>query len=158
MSKIRFGIDLGGTKIEIIALADDGRIAHRQRIATPAMGGEAQYRATIQAIAGLVQAAESTLGTRGSVGVGIPGIISPATGLVKNANSQALNGHPFDRGLSAALAREVRIENDANCFALSEASDGAGADVVHGEALAVPVAGAAHELELLNLLCCLFRC
>ena len=117
----RLGIDLGGTKIEIVALGRDGAFTHRTRVPTPPV-----YEDTVRAIAGLVVQAEAALGGRGSVGVGIPGVISPATGLVKNANSIALNGHPFDRDLSQALAREVRVGNDANCFALSEASDGAG--------------------------------
>ena len=127
MALIRFGIDLGGTKIEIIGLRPDGTVSYRRRVATPRMGGAAQYAATIAAIAGLVRAAEGEMGAHGTVGVGIPGIISPATGLVKNANSVALNGHPFDRDLANALGRRVRIENDANCFTLSEAADGAGA-------------------------------
>jgi fructokinase len=117
----RLGIDLGGTKIEIVALDGAGGFRHRRRVATPA-----HYEGTVQAIADLVLEAEQTLGGRGSVGVGIPGVISPASGLVKGANSVALNGHPLDRDLGAKLAREVRVENDANCFALSEASDGAG--------------------------------
>jgi fructokinase len=118
----RIGIDLGGTKIEVAALASDGTLRLRRRIPTP--GG---YSAVIAAIADLVHTTEAELGGRGSVGVGIPGVISPATGLVKNANSLALNGHPLHRDLSVALAREVRVANDANCFALSEAADGAGA-------------------------------
>jgi len=118
----RLGIDLGGTKIEIIAIGPDGEFSHRTRVATPA-----KYEDTVQAIADLVVSAEHTLGGRGSVGIGIPGVISPATGLVKNANSIALNGHPFDKDLAAKLGRDVRVNNDANCFTLSEASDGAGA-------------------------------
>ncbi len=118
---IRFGIDLGGTKIEIVALDHDGSFAHRKRIPTPT-----DYDATIEGIAGMVLEAEQLLGRRGSVGIGIPGVISPTTGLVKNANSIALNGHFFDVDISARLRREVRVGNDANCFALSEASDGAG--------------------------------
>jgi fructokinase len=118
----RLGIDLGGTKIEIVAIGRDGAFSHRTRIATPPI-----YDDTVQAIADLVLAAEQALGGRGSVGVGIPGVISPATGLVKNANSIALNGHPFDKDLATKLARDVRVNNDANCFTLSEASDGAGA-------------------------------
>jgi fructokinase len=118
----RIGIDLGGTKIETVALAADGSPNLRHRVPTPP-----GYDATLGAIAGLVRGVEAQLGGHGSVGVGIPGVISPATGLVKNANSIALNGHPFDRDLAEALGRVVRVENDANCFALSEAADGAGA-------------------------------
>ncbi len=118
----RIGVDLGGTKIEVAALDLAGRIAFRRRVDTPAA-----YDGIIAGIAALVQAAEAELSARASVGVGIPGIISPATGLVKNANSQVLIGHTLDRDLADALSRPVRVENDANCFALSEASDGAGA-------------------------------
>ncbi len=122
MAQWRIGIDLGGTKIEIAALGPDGAERHRQRIATPS-----GYTATLEAIADLVRATEQLLGVGATVGIGIPGVVSPATGMVKNANSIALNGHTFDRDISAKLGREVRVENDANCFALSEASDGAGA-------------------------------
>jgi len=122
MSDYRIGIDLGGTKIEIIVLDPDGAERFRQRISTPV-----GYPPALEAIAGLVHDAEAKLGVRATVGIGIPGVISPATGLVKNANSNALNGHPFDRDLGKLLGREVRVENDANCFALSEATDGAGA-------------------------------
>jgi fructokinase len=118
----RIGIDLGGTKIEAVALGPNGAEAARQRVATPPA-----YDDTIAAIAGLVSQLEQRVGGHGSVGVGIPGVISPVTGLVKNANSIALNGHAFDRDLAAALARPVKVANDANCFALSEAADGAGA-------------------------------
>ncbi len=118
----RIGVDLGGTKIEVAALDAAGQIAFRRRADTPAA-----YDGVIAGIAALVQAAEAALGARASMGVGIPGVISPATGLVKNANSQMLIGHALDRDLADALARPVRVENDANCFALSEASDGAGA-------------------------------
>jgi fructokinase len=121
-SGYRIGIDLGGTKIEAAVLAPDGSLCLRHRIPTPR-----GYGAALDAIAGLVRGIDSQLGGAGSVGVGIPGVISPATGLVKNANSIALNGHPFDRDLAQALGRAVRVENDANCFALSEAADGAGA-------------------------------
>ena len=117
----RIGIDLGGTKIEIAVLTADG-IRLRHRVPTPP-----GYEATLAAMVGLVRGIETQLGGRGSVGVGIPGVISPSTGLVKNANSQALNGHPLDRDLAQALERSVLVENDANCFALSEAADGAGA-------------------------------
>ncbi len=122
MEQQRIGIDLGGTKIEIAVLAADGSERLRRRIDTPR-----GYPATLEAIAGLVRQAEAELGITASVGIGIPGVISPVTGLVKNANSIALNGHAFDREISALLGREVRVENDANCFALSEATDGAGA-------------------------------
>ena len=122
MSHYRIGIDLGGTKIEIAVLAPDGAEALRHRIPTPH-----GYPETVEAIAGLVRACEAQLGVSATVGIGIPGVISPATGLVKGANSIALNGHRFDYDISQALGREVRVENDANCFALSEATDGAGA-------------------------------
>jgi len=118
---VRFGIDLGGTKIEMVALAADGSLSHRKRIPTPA-----DYTATIEGIAGMVLEAEQVLGLRGSVGIGIPGVISPTSGMVKNSNSISINGHHFDTDISARLQREVRVGNDANCFALSEASDGAG--------------------------------
>lgn len=119
---MRFGIDLGGTKVEIVALDRDGRVRLRERRATPA-----RYEETIEAIAALVAGAEREGGQRGTVGVGIPGSLSPATGLVRNANTQALNGRPLDKDLAAALGREVRVANDANCLAMSEAADGAGA-------------------------------
>ena len=130
MTQHRIGVDLGGTKIEIAVLAPDGRERHRHRIDTPR-----GYQASLEAIARLVREAEALLGVTATVGIGIPGVISPATGLVKNANSIALNGHTFDRDISALLARDVRVENDANCFALSEASDGAGAG--HGSVFGV---------------------
>jgi fructokinase len=122
MSQYRIGIDLGGTKIEIALLGPDGSELVRERVDTPT-----GYDATLNAITGLVRAAESKLNVTASVGIGIPGVISPATGLVKNANSIALNGHTFDSDMSEALGRPVLVENDANCFALSEATDGAGA-------------------------------
>ncbi len=122
MSHYRIGIDLGGTKIEIAVLAPDGAEALRHRIPTPQ-----GYPETVEEIAGLVRACESQLSVSATVGIGIPGVISPATGLVKGANSIALNGHRLDYDVSQALGREVRVENDANCFALSEATDGAGA-------------------------------
>ena len=138
MSQHRIGIDLGGTKIEIAVLAPDGTEALRHRVPTPP-----GYDATLAAIATLVRDAEAKLGLTATVGIGIPGAISPATGLVKNANSIALNGHSFDRDISAKLGREVRVENDANCFALSEATDGAGAGaaVVFGVILGTGVGG-----------------
>jgi fructokinase len=122
MSQHRIGIDLGGTKTEIALLGPDGFELSRERIATPS-----GYEATLAGIAELVRTAEARAGVTASVGIGIPGVISPATGLVKNANTIALNGHTFDRDISQVLGREVRVENDANCFALSEATDGAGA-------------------------------
>ena len=127
---MRIGIDLGGTKIEGIALADDGREIDRRRIPAP----RGHYHDTIGAIVDLVSAIEQATGDRGSVGVGIPGATSPATGLIKNANSTWLIGHRLDEDLARALARPVRLANDANCFALSEATDGAaaGASIVFG--------------------------
>jgi fructokinase len=124
---MRIGIDLGGTKIEGIVLRDDGQEIARRRIPTP----PGTYEAILQAIAGLVAELEDRAGARCTVGIGTPGAISPATGLIKNANSTRLIGHPLDRDLERLLDRPVRVANDANCFAVSEASDGAaaGADV-----------------------------
>ena len=119
----RIGIDLGGTKIEGIVLAPDGQVPHRERIATPA----GQYAATLDAVVGMVQRLEAACGQTCTVGIGTPGAPSPATGRLRNANSTCLNGSTLDRDLSRCLGRLVRIANDANCFALSEASDGAGA-------------------------------
>lgn len=136
---IRLGIDLGGSKIEIVALADDGGELLRRRVPTP----RGEYMDTVMAVAGLVEDAENELGRRGSVGVGIPGAESRATGLVKNANSTWLNGRPLRRDLRAVLQRDVRLANDANCFALSEAVDGAAAaaEVVFGVILGTGVGG-----------------
>lgn len=120
---MRIGIDLGGTKTEIIALDDHGVDTFRKRIPTDARS----YDAIVAAITGLIREAETALGETGTVGVGIPGTLSAKTGLVKNANTTVLNGHPLDRDLGRALQREVRCMNDANCLALSEAVDGAGA-------------------------------
>jgi fructokinase len=120
---IRVGVDLGGTKIEFVALERDGRELHRHRVATPRF----DYEATVRAVAEAVEGIEKDLGRSATVGVGIPGTISTKTGLVKNANSTWLNGKPFDKDLSQALKREVRCANDANCLAVSEATDGAGA-------------------------------
>jgi fructokinase len=122
MTQHRIGIDLGGTKIEIAVLSPAGAEAFRHRVPTPL-----DYPYTLSAIAALVRDCEANMGITATVGIGIPGVISPATGLVKNANSIALNGHRFEHDISQALDREVRVENDANCFALSEATDGAGA-------------------------------
>jgi fructokinase len=121
---VRIGIDLGGTKIEAIALGQGGAVLGRRRIATP----REDYPATLEAMAELVRGLEQEAGVRGTVGVGIPGTVSPASGLVKNANSTWIIGHPLDRDLAGRLDRPVRVANDANCFALSEAVDGAGAD------------------------------
>jgi fructokinase len=118
---MRIGIDLGGTKIEALALDREGAELCRRRVATPKDG----YAAIVEAVAGIVRDVENQVGARGSVGVGIPGIASPATGLIKNANTTALIGHPLDKDLEARLGRPVRLANDANCFVLSEASDGA---------------------------------
>ena len=136
---MRIGIDLGGTKIEVIALADDGSVLLRQRIATP----QGDYLGTVMAIAGLVEAVETALHQRGTVGIGIPGAESLRTGLIKNANSTCLIGKPLRRDLQALLQREVRLANDANCFALSEAVDGAGRDAesVFGVILGTGVGG-----------------
>lgn len=120
---MRIGIDLGGTKIEALALASGGEELRRIRVATP----RHNYAETLSAIARLVHALEADLGRQATVGVGIPGTVVRSSGLVKNANSTWLNGQPLERDLSAALAREVRCENDANCLALSEATDGSGA-------------------------------
>lgn len=127
---MRIGIDLGGTKIEGIALADAGGELERRRIAAP----RGNYEDTVRAVRDLILAIESAAGQNGTIGLGIPGVISPATGLVKNANSTWLNGRPLGVDLSKAVGREVRLANDANCFALSEATDGAasGAAVVFG--------------------------
>ncbi|MEZ4494632.1 MAG: ROK family protein [Dehalococcoidia bacterium] len=135
---MRIGIDLGGTKIEGIALGDEGAELARHRIPTPG-----SYAATLQAIVSVVARLEHETGERGTVGIGTPGAISPATGLIKNANSTALNGRPLDRDLSAVLGREVRLANDANCFALSEAVDGSGAGyaTVFGVILGTGVGG-----------------
>ncbi len=120
---MRIGVDVGGTKIEAVAL-DESRVLVRRLVwPTP----EGSYAGTVRAVAGLVQAIERETACRGTVGVGIPGTISAHTGLVKNANSVWLIGRPFDRDLEQALGRPVRTANDANCFALSEAVDGAGA-------------------------------
>jgi fructokinase len=136
---MRIGIDLGGTKIEGIAIDEGGVERQRLRIPTP----KGSYDAVVEAVTRLVQSIERERGERGTVGVGIPGAVSPATGLVKNANTVELIGHPLDQDLSRALGREVRVANDANCFALSEATDGAGAggQVVFGVIIGTGVGG-----------------
>ena len=118
---MRLGIDLGGTKVEIIAMGDDGEILTRRRIPTP----KQDYQQAIQAIVELVKSVDAEMGTQGTLGIATPGAISPATGLIKNANSTVLNGQPFDKDLARALGREIKIANDADCFTLSEAVDGA---------------------------------
>ena len=136
---MRIGIDLGGTKIEGIAMDDAGRARVCRRVPTP----KGDYRATVAAIASLVVALESEAGGRATVGVGIPGAISRVSGRVKNANSTCLIGQPLQGDLEAALGRPVRLANDANCFVLSEAVDGAGggARVVFGVILGTGVGG-----------------
>jgi fructokinase len=120
---MRIGIDLGGTKTEIAALDEDGAIRLRQRVPTPRTG----YRDVIATIRDRVHQMDEKLGIESSVGIGIPGTISTQTGLVKNANSTQLIGHPIDKDLAAAMGRPVWVANDANCFTLSEAHDGAAA-------------------------------
>ena len=139
MNNLRIGVDLGGTKIEVIALGPDGRARMRRRVATP----QGDYAATLSAVAGLVAAVENELGERGTVGVGIPGAESLASGRIKNANSTCLIGQTLRGDLETLLRREVRLANDANCFALSEASDGAGrgAEIVFGVILGTGVGG-----------------
>ena len=136
---MRIGIDLGGTKIEGVALAADGNEKARIRVATP----PDSYHATVAAIADLVAGLEARAGAPASIGIGIPGALSPATGLVKNSNSTRLIGRPLEAGLRTALGRPVRLANDANCFAISEATDGAaaGAHVVFGVILGTGVGG-----------------
>ena len=135
---MRIGIDLGGTKIEAIALDGEGHERFRHRVPTP----RGSYDGTIEAVKSLVDRAEAVVGSS-TVGIGMPGVISPATGLVKNANSTWLNGRPLAEDLASRLGREVRLANDANCFALSEATDGAaaGQTVVFGAILGTGVGG-----------------
>ncbi|MFA7505338.1 MAG: ROK family protein [Burkholderiaceae bacterium] len=139
MERARFGIDLGGTKIALAALDHEGRVLLRRRVPTP----RGDYHATVEAIARLVAAAESELGVAASIGVGTPGAPSRVDGLMKNCNSVVLNGRPLAADLEARLGRPLRIANDADCFALSEANDGAarGARVVFGVILGTGVGG-----------------
>jgi fructokinase len=149
MTEMRIGIDLGGTKIEALAIDNHGVELTRHRIDTP----RDDYDATIMAMVGLVRKLEQESGKTGTVGAGIPGSLSRVTGLVKNSNSTWLNGRPLDRDFTAALGREVRLANDANCFAVSEATDGAaaGKHVVFGVILGtgcgggVAIDGRVHE-------------
>jgi fructokinase len=137
-ASIRIGIDLGGTKIEAIALSPAGKEIARRRVATPR-----DYVASLDAIKELVEGLERAAGGTGTVGVGIPGTVVPSTGLVKNANSTWLIGHPLSRDLARRLGRPVRLMNDANCFALSEVADGAavGAHVAFGVILGTGTGG-----------------
>ncbi|MDO9227812.1 MAG: ROK family protein [Pseudomonadota bacterium] len=136
---LRIGIDLGGSKIEIAAFDADGRQLLRRRVATP----QGDYAATLETVAALVTAAESELGRQGTLGIGMPRAESRVTGLIKNANSTCLIGHPLRHDLETLLRREIRLANDANCFALSEAVDGAaaGAEVVFGVILGTGCGG-----------------
>jgi fructokinase len=136
---MRLGIDLGGTKIEIVALDRAGRALVRRRVPSPSTN----YDAIVGAIGDLVESVEREVGGRGSVGIGTPGSPAKGDGLMRNANSTVLNGKPFARDLERRLRRDVRIENDANCFALSEAIDGAaaGASCVFGAILGTGVGG-----------------
>lgn len=136
---LRFGIDLGGTKTEIVGLDPNGSELYRKRVPTPSH----DYDAIVQTIVDLVHGAEQKVKDRGTVGIGTPGAISPATGRMKNSNTICLNGKSFDRDLTEALGRDVRLANDANCFALSEAVDGAarGARVVFGVILGTGTGG-----------------
>jgi fructokinase len=121
---MKYGIDLGGTKIELIALSPEGNEVYRERVSTP----KQNYEGTVRAIKDLIHRADEKTGSKGSIGMGHPGAISPKTGLIKNANSTWLNGKPFKEDLEQALGRPFRMTNDANCLALSEAVDGAGKD------------------------------
>ncbi|WOD11473.1 ROK family protein [Pseudomonas sp. NyZ704] len=136
---LRIGIDLGGTKTELVALDTEGQERYRIRVPTPSN----DYAALIACIVTLVTDAERQLGASASIGIGVPGSPSPATSLMRNANTQCLNGKPFQQDLSDALQREVHLANDANCFALSEAIDGAGrgAQVVFGVILGTGTGG-----------------
>ena len=136
---MRIGIDLGGTKIEGIALRNDGHELARLRVPTPRGG----YEETIEAICSLVTKLEAKAGQTGTVGIGMPGALSPATGRIKNANSTWLNDMPFDTDIAAALKRPVRLANDADCFTLSESTDGAaaGAPSAFGVILGTGVGG-----------------
>jgi len=143
---VRIGIDLGGTKIEGIALDDAGKALERNRIATPA----GDYGATLQAIAGLVARIESRCGAKGTIGIATPGSVSRTRGVMRNANSVCLNGRALQEDLQQLLARPVRTANDADCFALSEAVDGSGrgASVVFGVILGTGTGGASWSAAL----------
>jgi len=136
----KLGVDLGGTKIEVAVLDDHGGICLRERVPTP----QGDYAGTVEAMAALIERVEDEVGETCSVGIGTPGAISPATGLIKNANSVVLNDKPLKQDIERRLGREVRMANDANCFALSEAVDGAaaGAHSVFGVIIGTGVGGA----------------
>ena len=138
MARVRIGVDLGGTKIEAIALSEAGKVLDRRRSATPG-----DYAATITAIRDIVAVVEGVVGEGSSIGIGAPGSASPATGLWRNSNALFLNGTRFADDLATALGRPIRVENDANCFVLSEARDGAGAGcrVVFGVTLGTGFGG-----------------
>lgn len=138
-ARFRIGIDLGGTKIEGAAIDACGSVRFRHRVVTPAQ----DYRGTIDVIIALISAIEQEIGTMAPVGIGIPGAVSPTTGLIKNANSTWLIGRPLQRDIEVALGRPTRLANDANCFALSEATDGAGAamETIFGVILGTGVGG-----------------
>ena len=146
---MRFGIDLGGTKISAIALDDDGQTLLETRISTP----RNDYPGTVSAVRDLVAQIKADTGGTGSIGIGMPGSISPRTGLVQNANSTWLNGKPFQQDLTSALGCDIRLANDANCFALSEAIDGAARnyDSVFGVILGTGCGGGlVHQKQLIN--------
>ena len=136
---MRIGVDLGGTKIEIIALDDNGATVLKRRVKTP-MG---DYAGTVRTIVDLASSAQSQIGASATVGIATPGAVSPQSGLLRNSNSAVLNGKPLDRDIANALGQPVRLENDANCLAISEAVDGAGAGcgVVFGAILGTGVGG-----------------
>jgi fructokinase len=136
---VRIGVDVGGTKIEIIVLDEAGTAVIRRRVATPS----GDYAGTMQAIVDLVQQAQKEVGETATVGIATPGAISATTGLIKNSNSTVLNGKPLARDIAAALGQPIRVENDANCFAISEAVDGAATDarLVFGAILGTGVGG-----------------
>jgi fructokinase len=127
--RYRIGIDLGGTKMEIMVLGPTGEPVLRRRTPTPRL-----YTEALTTLAALIAECEAEIGSQASIGIGIPGTMSPATGLMRSPNTECLNNQPFDRDFAALMGREIRIANDANCFALSEASDGAatGAKIVFG--------------------------
>jgi fructokinase len=136
---VRIGVDLGGTKIEVIALDDNGATVLKRRVKTP-MG---DYAGTVRTIVDLASSAQSQIGASATVGIATPGAVSPQSGLLRNSNSVVLNGKPLDRDIANALGQPVRLENDANCLAISEAVDGAGAGcgVVFGAILGTGVGG-----------------